>query len=150
MENKNKSSRVASLERVLIHKPQHLSPWFFALVITEVMCRYKHKKSKDLTQKSQYGSGCSKLTTLLFNETLKFQTLIYQICQYFLLKKCEKLLQCSAKASLIFWTKNFSVLNYKVVKHLMSWPLNGLVKLTMLRTTGPWCLLFIISTFLLQ
>ena len=33
------------------------------------------------------GPGCSKLTT-----SLKFQTLISRICQYFLLKKCEKLL----------------------------------------------------------
>ena len=45
---------------------------------------------------------------------------------------------CSAKASLIFSTKNFSVFGYKVVKHLTSWPLNKLVKLTMLWTTGPW------------
>ena len=38
------------------------------------------------------GPGCSKLTTSLVNETLKFQTEISQICQYFLLKKkCEKL-----------------------------------------------------------
>ena len=37
------------------------------------------------------GPGCSKLTTSLFNEPLKFQTLISQIRQYFLLKKCEKL-----------------------------------------------------------
>ena len=52
------------------------------------------------------GPGCSKLTTPLVNVSLKFQTLISQICQYILLKKCEKLLQCSAKASLIFSTKN--------------------------------------------
>ena len=45
---------------------------------------------------------------------------------------------CSAKASLIFSTKNFSVFGYWVLKHLMSWPLNELVKLTMLWTTGPW------------
>ena len=38
------------------------------------------------------GPGCSKLTTLLVNVSLKFQTLISSICQYFLLKKCEKLL----------------------------------------------------------
>ena len=44
---------------------------------------------------------------------------------------------CSAKASLIFSTKNFSVFGYKVVKHWPSWPLNELVKLTILRTTGP-------------
>ena len=67
------------------------------------------------------GPGCSKLTTSLVNDSLKFQTLISQICQYFLLKKCKKLLQlCSAKASLIFSTKNVSVFGYKVVKHLMS------------------------------
>ena len=30
------------------------------------------------------GPGCSKLTTSLVNVSLKFQTLISQICQYFL------------------------------------------------------------------
>ena len=64
------------------------------------------------------GPGCSKLTTSLVNVSLKFQTLISEICHYFLLKKCEKLLQC--KASLIFSTKNFSVFGYKVIKHLTS------------------------------
>ena len=39
------------------------------------------------------GPGCSKLTTSLVNISLKFQMLISQICQYFLLKKWEKLLQ---------------------------------------------------------
>ena len=47
---------------------------------------------------------------------------------------------CSAKASLIFSTKNINVFGYKVVKHLMSWPLNKLVKLKMLWTIWPWCL----------
>ena len=47
------------------------------------------------------GPRCSKLTTLLVNISLKFQTLISEIRQYFLLNKCEKLLQ----ASLIFSTK---------------------------------------------
>ena len=47
---------------------------------------------------------------------------------------------CLAKASLIVSTKNISVFGYKVVNHLTSWPLNELVKLTMLWTTGPrWC-----------
>ena len=69
-------------------------------------------------------------TNDIVNVLLKFQTLISEICQYFLLKKCEKL--CSAKASLIFLTKNISVYGYKVVKHLVSLPLNELVKLTML------------------
>ena len=44
---------------------------------------------------------------------------------------------CSAKASLIFSTKNICAFGYKAVKHLTSWPLNELVKLTMLWTTGP-------------
>ena len=43
----------------------------------------------------------------------------------------------SAKAFLIFSTKHISVFDYKVVKHLTSWPLTELVKLTMLWTTGP-------------
>ena len=60
------------------------------------------------------GPGCSKLTTSLVNETLKFQMLISQICQYFLLKKCEKLLHCS----LISSTKNINVFDYYVIKHL--------------------------------
>ena len=37
------------------------------------------------------GRGCSQLMTWLVNMLLKFQT-ISQICQYFLLKKCVKLL----------------------------------------------------------
>ena len=44
----------------------------------------------------QPGPACSKLTTLLVKVSLKFQTLISQICQKFLLKKCEKLLQCKS------------------------------------------------------
>ena len=35
-----------------------------------------------------------KTTMSLVNVSLKFQTFISNICQYFLLKKCEKLLQC--------------------------------------------------------
>ena len=54
------------------------------------------------------GPGCSKLTTSLINETLKFQTLISQIFQYFLLKKCKKLLQ------FLFFQQKISV--YLVIK----------------------------------
>ena len=64
------------------------------------------------------GPSCSKLTTSLVKETLKFQTLISEICHYVLLKKCEKLLHC--KSFLTFSTKNISVFGYKVVKHLTS------------------------------
>ena len=42
------------------------------------------------------GPGCSKLTMSLVNILLNFQKLISQICQYFLLKKCEKLLHCKS------------------------------------------------------
>ena len=56
------------------------------------------------------GPGCSKLTTSLVNVSLKFQTLISQICQYFLSKKFEKQ----------FFNKNITVFGYKVIKHLTS------------------------------
>ena len=64
------------------------------------------------------GPGCSKLTMSLVNVSLKFQMLISQICQYFLLKNVRSF--CNAKASLIFSTKNVIVFGYKVVKHLTS------------------------------
>ena len=47
------------------------------------------------------GPGCSKLTTSLVNVSLKFLTLISQICQYFLLEKCEKLLQCKSFSNFV-------------------------------------------------
>ena len=52
------------------------------------------------------GPGCSKLTTSLVNVSLKFKMLISEICQYFLLKKCEKLLQCKSFSHFfnsVFW-----------------------------------------------
>ena len=66
----------------------------------------------------QSGPGCSKLTTSLVNVSLKFQMLISEICQYFLLTKCEKLLQCKSFSH--FVNKKISVFGYKVVKHLTS------------------------------
>ena len=42
------------------------------------------------------GPGCSKLMT-----SLKFQKLLSQIGQYFLLKKCEKLLQCKSSSQFL-------------------------------------------------
>ena len=44
-----------------------------------------------LNSESQSGLNCSKLTTSLVNVSIKFQTLIFEISQYFLLKKCEKI-----------------------------------------------------------
>ena len=49
---------------------------------------------------------------LLVNMSLKFQTLISQIGQYFLLKKCEKLLQCKSFSH--FFQQKISV--YLVIK----------------------------------
>ena len=42
------------------------------------------------------GPGCAKLTMSIVNVSLNFQKLISHICQYFLLRKCEKLLQCKS------------------------------------------------------
>ena len=56
------------------------------------------------------GLGCLKITTLIVNLSLKFQMLISQIHQYFLLKN---------GASLVFSTKNISVFGYKAIKHSM-------------------------------
>ena len=60
---------------------------------------------RGICKQARPGPGCSKLTTSLVNETLKFQMLISQICQYFLLKKCEKLLHCKSFSH--FFNKKF-------------------------------------------
>ena len=60
------------------------------------------------------GPSCLKLTMSLVNVSLKFQRLISIIRQYFLLKKCEKLLHSH------FFNKNAIVFSNKVVKHLTS------------------------------
>ena len=62
-------------------------------------CQWCHYKS---------GPGRSKLTTSLVNVSLKFQTLIFQIPQHFLLKKCVKLLHCKS-CSHFFSTKNICI-----------------------------------------
>ena len=59
------------------------------------------------------GAGCSKLMTSLVNVSLKFQILLCQIHQYFLLKKCEKLLHALQKL-LSFCQQKISV--YLVIK----------------------------------
>ena len=57
---------------------------------------YCSKRCKWKIEHCSPGSGCSKLTTSIVDKRLKFQTLISEIGQYFLLKKCEKLLQCKS------------------------------------------------------
>ena len=66
-----------------------------------------------------------KTISLLVNVTLKFKTLLSEICQYFLLKKKN------ISFSLIFQQKRSVYLDVKV-KHLMSGPHNKLIKLRML------------------
>ena len=56
------------------------------------------------------GPGCSKLTTSLVNETLKFQMLISQIRQYFLLKKCLSFLQQKISVYLVIKCKTLNKL----------------------------------------
>ena len=77
------------------------------------------------------GPSCSKLTTSLVNVSLNFQKLISQICQYFLLKNCEKLLQCFSH----FFHKKFQCILLLSCKTLNKLTFN---ELTMLWTTGPW------------
>ena len=62
--------------------------------------------NSDVNSFEQPGPGCSKLTMLLVNVSLKFQTLITNKSQYFLLKNCQKLLS--------FFQQKFSV--YLVIK----------------------------------
>ena len=62
---------------------------------------------------SKTGPGCSKLTVLLFSVSLKFQMLISEICQYFLLEKNGRSF-CTGKTTLIFFQQKISV--YLVLK----------------------------------
>ena len=90
------------------------------------------------------GPGCSKLTTSLVNVSLKFKTFkISQISRYFFLNKTCKAF--ALQKLLSFFQQKVIVFGYKVVKHFTSWPLNELVKLTMLWTTGPWGLIYEIT-----
>ena len=59
----------------------------------------------------QSGPSCSKLTTSLVNVSSKFQTLISQIRQYFLLKKCEKLSHFFNKKYQCIWLQSRKTLN---------------------------------------
>ena len=79
------------------------------------------------------GPSCSKLTTSLVNDSLKFKSSDTQICWNFLLKKC---------ATHIFSAKNIRILYIESAKTVNEMTLNKLVKLTMLWTTGPWFLNF--------
>ena len=81
------------------------------------------------------GPSCSKLTTSLVNESLKFTSSDTQICWNFLLKNVSSF--CNAKATQIFSAKNIRLLFIKSAKTVNEMTLNELVKLTTLWTTGP-------------
>ena len=83
----------------------------------DVNCGQNHGQRENGTS----GPGCSKLMTSLVNVLLKFQTLISQICQYFWLKKCVKLLHC--KSSSHFFKKKFQCIwlySHKTLNKLTS------------------------------
>ena len=80
------------------------------------------------TGTSWSGPSCSKLTTSLANDSLKFTSSDTQICWNFLLKKCH-----------IFSAKHIWILYTESAKTVNKMTLNELVKLTTLWTlTGPW------------
>ena len=79
----------------------------------------------------QSGPSCSKLTMSLANDSLKFPSSDSKYAKIFCWKNVSSF--CSAKAAHIFSAKNIRIL-YKTVNEMT---LNELVKLTMLRTTGP-------------
>ena len=58
------------------------------------------------------GSGCSKLMMSLVNVSLKFQTCLSEIHNYFFVEKCEKLLHCKNFSH--FFSTKISV--YLVIK----------------------------------
>ena len=68
----------------------------------------------------------SKFSPVLFINNVQPTTLpalvvtISNIHRHFLLKKCEKLLQCKSFSHFFNKKKNISVFGYKVIKHLTS------------------------------
>ena len=71
----------------------------YSVTLLNILAQMRQKTYfvlEEISTKKIAGPGCSKLATLLVNVSLKFQTLISDLHQYFLLKKCEKLLQCKS------------------------------------------------------
>ena len=92
--------------------------------------------SRDPNQSYWSGPSCSKLTTSLVNDSLKFTSSDTQICWNFLLKNVSSFWR--AKATHIFSAKNIRILYIESAKTVNEMTLNELVKLTTLWTTGPW------------
>ena len=81
------------------------------------------------------GPSCSKLTTSLVNDSLKFTPSDTKICWNFLLKK--NVSSCKSYSH-FFSAKNIRILCIESAKTVNEMTLNELVKLTTLWTTGPW------------
>ena len=70
-------------------------------------------KKKKKTKKPQNvlmitsGPGCSKLPILLVNIYDEISNIISEKRQYFLLKKCEKLLHCKSSYHFFFYNKKY-------------------------------------------
>ena len=88
---------------------------FFLFLHENICCGY----SLEVPHLGTSGPSCSKLTTLLVNDSLKFTSSDTQICWNFLLK-------------------NIRILYIESAKTVNEMTLNKLDKLTTLWTTGPW------------
>ena len=83
----------------------------------------------------QSGPSCSKLTTSLVNDSLKFISRDTKYAEIFCWKNVSSI--CNAKATHIFSTKNIRILYIESAKTVNEMTPNELVKLTTLWTTGP-------------
>ena len=80
--------------------------------------------------------SCSKLMMWLVTETLNFQTYRTSKHCHFLLKKIMRSF-CTAKALNNFFEKNITTIDLVSTVRLNKFLTNDLVKLMLLRTTGP-------------
>ena len=103
----------------------------------EKECCQTQKGSNPPPPDHQSGPSCSKLTTSLVKDSLKFTSSDTQICWIFCWKNVSSF--CSAKATHIFSAKNIRILYIESAKIVNEMALNELVKLTTLWTTGPRC-----------
>ena len=99
-------------------------------VHVNVMNMKKQQRYWQMVDTRQTGPSCSKLSTSLVSDSLKFTSSDTQICWNILLKKCAYLLQ-------FFSAKNIRILCIESAKTVNEMTLNELVKLTTLWTTGP-------------
>ena len=96
------------------------------------------KKYLSFLHSSKSGPSCSKLTTSLVNDSLKFTSSDTQICWNFVAFALQKLLT-------FFQQKNIRILCIEFAKTDNEMTLNKLVKLTKLWTTGP-CILCLMKS----